>query len=175
MPNTTLTLDVCKPRWTIYWPPIQIPGGRTSLGSPHHGSASTSLPLTWMGTSCLFSTTPNSPIAKFLAFWQLNHACGHYLQALTPDTRLTVMLRFYPAPDTRSIIGSFRSFAADIASASDQLLGREELAERVKRARKKPIGNLQWGNFCGLLRLLRDPDRHCAQTLLCFLAAWDSA
>ena len=46
------------------------------------------------------------------------------------------MLRFYPAPDTRSIIGAFRSFAADIAATSDQLLGKEDLAERVKRARK---------------------------------------
>ena len=117
------------------------------------------------------SNAPDSSIAKYLDYWQLNHACGHYLQALTPDTRLTVMLRYYPSADTRNINGSFRNFAENVAAASDQLLGREELAGKVKRVRKKPKGNLQWGSFCSLLRLKRDPDKHCAQTLLHFLAA----
>merc|ERR1712155_10352 len=105
------------------------------------------------------SNAPDSPIAKYLDYWQLNHACGHYLQALTPDTR--------------NINGSFRAFAENVAAASDQLLGKEELTDRVKRARKKRGGNLQWGSFCSLLRLKRDPDRHCAQTLLHFLTALD--
>ena len=125
------------------------------------------------GDEIPFSTIPDSPIARFLAFWQLDRACGHYLQALTPDTRLTVMLRFYPAADTRNINGSFRSFADNVAAASDQLLGKDELTARVKRARKQPSGNSQWRSFCSLLRLKRDPDRHCAQTLLCFLSAVD--
>ena len=119
------------------------------------------------------SNAPDSPIARYLEFWQLNHACGHYLQALTPDTRLAVMLRYYPAADTRNINGSFRAFAENVAAASDQLLGKNELTDRVKQVRKKRGGNLQWGSFCSLLRLKRDPDRHCAQTLLHFLAALD--
>ena len=117
------------------------------------------------------SNAPDSPIARYLDYWQLNRACGHYLQALTPDTRLTVMLRYYPAADTRNINGSFRAFAENVAAASDQLLEKDELSGKVKRVRKRPSGNLQWGSFCSLLRLKRDPDKHCAQTLLHFLAA----
>ena len=81
------------------------------------------------------------------------------------------MLQFYPAADARNINGSFRSFADNVAAASDQLLGKDDLTVKVKRARKKPSGNQQWGSFCSLLRLKRDPDRHCAQTLLYFLSA----
>ena len=93
---------------------------------------------------------PDSPIAKFLAWWRLDAACGHFLQALTPDTRLTVMLRFYPGHSTRNIIGVFRAYATDVASTSDLWHDKDLLAARVKKVRRIPAGNQQWGAFLRL-------------------------
>ena len=103
----------------------------------------------------------------------MDAACGHFLQALTPDTRLTVMLLFYPGHSTRSIIGVFRAYAIDVASTSDLWHDKDLLVARVNKVRRIPAGNQEWGAFCALLHTCRDPDRHCAQTLLSFLAAWD--